>query len=337
MGIKGIKALIKKHAPESFSEIKLESLQGKTVCIDSSILLYKFQYLYAGDNFHILGFLHKLIELDGINCIFVFDGKPPEAKLEVLKKRKEQNEKRKEQLNLLKNQIKEPLNFEDSAFIDSDSEEPSDPEIIKKIQFLEKNIKTVNRQHSVEVMELLESLGIPFFACEGEAEQYCVYLQKNKIADYILTEDTDTLAFGGTNVLFSKGKAEKGSFVKGNVFIKCDLDKVLQGLELNLNEFIDLCILCGCDYTCTIPKVGPISAFNGIKKYKFIENLLLTGKYKVPESFDYQTARNLFKREQLNLNLNKSAKNKSKFIEIITRWNLYSTFASKFKFCDFLI
>ena len=42
MGIKGLKAVIKKHVPEAISEIDLSCLKGTTVCIDSSILLYKF-------------------------------------------------------------------------------------------------------------------------------------------------------------------------------------------------------------------------------------------------------------------------------------------------------
>ena len=31
-----------------------------------------------------------------------------------------------------------------------------------------------------------------------------------------------------------------------------DLSDVLDGLKLTKEEFIDLCILCGCDYTSTI-------------------------------------------------------------------------------------
>ena len=192
MGIKGIKSLIKKHVPDAISEIKLSDLRGKVVCIDSSILLYKFRYTYQDDNFHIIGFLNKIIELQlyGIKVIFVFDGKPPEAKRETLNKRKENKLKQKEQLNTLKKELGAfDLNFDE--FIDSDSDENNDniiyfKEISKKIKSLEKNIKTVSKFHSTEVMEMLKSIGIPFFDSDGEAEEACVFLQTNGYADYML-------------------------------------------------------------------------------------------------------------------------------------------------------
>lgn len=43
-----------------------------------------------------------------------------------------------------------------------------------------------------------------------------------------------------------------------------DLSKVLEGLELSQEEFIDLCILCGCDYTSTITGIGQVKAYKYI-------------------------------------------------------------------------
>jgi flap endonuclease-1 len=117
MGIKGIKKLIKKHVPEAISPISIHALKGKTICIDSSILLYKFRYTYEGDNFHILGFLHKTIDFleKGIKPIYVFDGKPPEEKRQILNKRKEQLDK----INELLDRIDERILIE-TAFNDPD-------------------------------------------------------------------------------------------------------------------------------------------------------------------------------------------------------------------------
>ena len=323
MGIKGIKSLIKKHVPDAIKEITLNELRGKTICIDSSILLYKYRHIYGTDNFHILGFLHKIIELleNDIKMIFVFDGKPPEEKREVLNKRKEQNVKLKEQLAALKKEAKTIELHLDEAFIDSEDELlPEEIEKIKKtkelrkkISSLEKNVKNVNRQHSLDLMELFKSIGISFFTPEGEAEKACVYLQKNGYADYILTEDTDSLTFGGTNVIFNK---------KNDYFI-CYLDKVLDGFQIDQDSFIDLCILCGCDYTTTIPKVGPVTALQMIQKYRSIEKFLFSeNKFIVPETFDYQTARELFKTNEENGKIISSVKNKSTFDALTIRWNL---------------
>jgi flap endonuclease-1 len=70
-----------------------------------------------------------------------------------------------------------------------------------------------------------------------------------------------------------------------------------------MDQFIDFCILCGCDYTGKISNIGPVRAFNMLQKEHNIEHVLgWIGKsaankerYSVPEDFDHYTARNLFK------------------------------------------
>jgi flap endonuclease-1 len=43
---------------------------------------------------------------------------------------------------------------------------------------------------------------------------------------------------------------------------------------MNMEEFIDLCIMCGCDYTANITGIGPVKAYNFIKDVKTIENVI---------------------------------------------------------------
>ena len=43
---------------------------------------------------------------------------------------------------------------------------------------------------------------------------------------------------------------------------------------MDMDQFIDLCILCGCDYTTNIQGVGPVKAYKYIKDLKTIENVL---------------------------------------------------------------
>jgi len=76
---------------------------------------------------------------------------------------------------------------------------------------------------------------------------------------------------------------------------------------MNQDEFIDLCILCGCDYTPNIPGIGPIKAFKFIEECKNIEAVITKiekendnpnkkKKYFVPENFKYVESRELFKK-----------------------------------------
>jgi flap endonuclease-1 len=289
MGIKGLKKLINTNAPDAILPFDIKIIKGKKIAIDSSILLYKYRYLYDSDNFHILGFSSKIKELENLGAIpfFIFDGTPPKAKEKVLSDRSDNRKKQKDRLEEISKELTKYPNYQRvSEFIDSDNDEPDEEiKIVKKLMAeenkIKKNLLIVTKKHSIEVMEYLKDLGINFFQALGEAEKECAILQKTGKVDYILTEDTDSLAFGGSNVIFYKN---------GNHEL-CDLNLVLQGLNLTFESFVDLCILCGCDYTSTIPKIGPVTALKLIKKHSLIESIPV----KIPDSFEYQMARNLFK------------------------------------------
>ena len=75
---------------------------------------------------------------------------------------------------------------------------------------------------------------------------------------------------------------------------------------MNQEEFIDLCVLCGCDYTSTIGGMGPVTAFKMLKENGDIEGVLKKvrdlnedpdkkKKYMIPENFLYSESRELFK------------------------------------------
>ena len=47
----------------------------------------------------------------------------------------------------------------------------------------------------------------------------------------------------------------------------------MESLGLTEEQFIDFCIMCGCDYNKNIPKVGPANSYTLIKEHKSIDNL----------------------------------------------------------------
>ena len=287
MGISGLKKIIKQYSNGSLSEININTLANTKFAIDSSILLYKFRYIYPGDNFHILGFLNIITHLinNNITPVFVFDGKPPDAKKETIDKRIFLKNKTNDRIKILKDLIGD---FGEEFIDDSGTESSEMLLLSKELKKLEKNNLIVSKTHSNEVIELLKRIGVPFFKAIGEAEEYCAFLQKNGIVDYVLSEDTDSLTFGATKVLFSVPKEK-------NNYLLCDSKILLKDLELTEDEFIDFCILSGCDYTCTIPKIGPVSALKIIKKYSCIDSFILDNtKYQIPENFNYSLSRELF-------------------------------------------
>lgn len=62
-------------------------------------------------------------------------------------------------------------------------------------------------------------------------------------------------------------------------------------------QFVDLCILLGCDYCESIRGIGPKRAIELVSQYKCIEEILKNidkSKYIVPEDWNYEQARGLF-------------------------------------------
>ena len=91
-----------------------------------------------------------------------------------------------------------------------------------------------------------------------------------------------------------------------------------------MDEFIDLCILCGCDYTQTIGGIGPIKAFKFMEDNRNIESTLdkiiesnedprKKKKFIIPDNFLYEESRALFKEPDV-------IKDKPE-LEAILKWN----------------
>ena len=74
-------------------------------------------------------------------------------------------------------------------------------------------------------------------------------------------------------------------------------DKILEGFEMNKEQFVDLCILLGCDYCDKIRGIGPKNAIKLIQEHKTIEKVLEVidqKKFTVPENWVFKGARQLF-------------------------------------------
>jgi flap endonuclease-1 len=67
-----------------------------------------------------------------------------------------------------------------------------------------------------------------------------------------------------------------------------EYSKAIEGLGLTHDQFVDLCILLGCDYCDTIRGIGPKTALKLVREYGCIEKILDNidrTKYGVPQSW----------------------------------------------------
>lgn len=112
------------------------------------------------------------------------------------------------------------------------------------------------------------------------------------------SEDMDSLTHQAPILLrhFTSAESKKLPILEFNY------NKVLEGLHLNKDEFIDFCILCGCDYCDSIRGIGAKTALKLIQKYHNIETILKNidkTKYVVPEPFLYKESRLMFSKAEV--------------------------------------
>lgn len=269
MGIRGLNTFIKKVCPECITTNNINKYNGKIFGIDASILLYKYRHISNIDetcvNSHIIGFLNRIKYYinNKITPVFVFDGIPPEQKKITLKKRQS-----------IKRKIYEKIEILQDLCPESDSEKK---EIQKEIYNLSKQVINVTKSHVNEIKELLDVLGINYYDAPDEAEKYCVFLQKNNIIDFIVTDDTDVFTFGGVNILKSTIK---------NDLIETDIEKFLEKIGYTRVKFIDFCILSGCDYLSYVPNLAINTVYTLFKKLNTIEDIINLNKYTFPDEYN---------------------------------------------------
>ncbi len=221
------------------------------------------------------GLFYRTIRMleSGMKPLYVFDGAPPEAKREELARRAGKRGDATAELEAAK--------------------EAGDNEAIEK--FAKRTVK-VTRQHNEECKRLLRLMGVPVVDAPSEAEAQCAELVKGGVVYAAATEDMDVLTFGVPRVV----RNLMAPASQGKDPTEYDLAVAQRDLGLTHAQFVDMCILCGCDYSGTLAGVGPHRALALIKEHSTIEAVLAIKdsegkpKYPPPEPFPYELARSLF-------------------------------------------
>jgi flap endonuclease-1 len=247
---------------------------------------------------HLMGMFYRTLRIvdNGIKPLYVFDGAPPKMKSGELAKRVA----RKAEAHEAHEEAKETGTAED-------------------VEKFSRRTVRVTREHNAECKKLLKLMGVPYIDAPTEAEAQCAVLARAGKVYAAASEDMDTLCFEAPILLrhltFSEQRKEP--------IQEIHLNRALEGLNMdrkqvralglrnasslslfNVNcvetQFIDLCILLGCDYVEPIPKVGPNTALKLIREHGSLEKVVEAiendpkHKYTIPEDWPYQEARELF-------------------------------------------
>lgn len=283
MGIKGLMKLIGDEAPGCVKEGEMKNYFGRKIAIDASMCLYQFLIAVRQDGnqlmneageitSHLNGLFYRTIRMveNGLKPVYVFDGKPPKMKSHELEKRKENREKAKEEL-----------------------EEAKEVGTNEEIDKQERRLVKVTPEHVAESKKLLKLMGIPYVEALCEAEAQCAQMAREGLVNAVSTEDMDALCFQTPVLLRRLTMPEARKLPVQEI----SYEKLMAVLGLTHDEFVDLCILMGCDYVPNIRGIGPKKAFELIKKHKSIDKILKEidqKKYVPPENWRYEDARELF-------------------------------------------
>ncbi|NWR47966.1 FEN1 endonuclease, partial [Regulus satrapa] len=283
MGIHGLAKLIADVAPGAIRENDIKAYFGRKVAIDASMSIYQFliavrqgadalQNEEGETTSHLMGLFYRTIRMaeNGIKPVYVFDGKPPQLKSGELAKRTERRAEAEKQLR--------------------EAQEAGEEENVEKYS---KRLVKVTPQHTQECKKLLALMGIPYVEAPGEAEASCAALAKAGKVYAAATEDMDCLTFGSPVLMRHLTASE----TKKLPIQEFHLSRILQDLQLSREQFVDLCILLGCDYCASIRGIGPKRAVELIREHKSIERIvqqLDTKKYPLPENWPHREAQKLF-------------------------------------------
>ena len=256
MGIQYLNRILRTYASNGIREIPLRSLKGKTLAVDTSIYLYRYQAEDALiENMYLM---ISLFRHHDITPVFVFDGEPPAEKRELLEERKRDKEEAKQRWL----ELEEELN---SA--SKDDEKVND--IIEEMDKEKKKFVKISWKDINDVKELMNAYGVNIIEAEGEADQVCAKLVQKKLVDGCLSEDMDMFVYGCNKVY-------RYLSLLNSTVVQYDLRKILQSLNLTIDEFKQICILSGTDYNVHLD--DQINIYGALK---------LFGKYKKKNGNDF--------------------------------------------------
>ena len=227
MGIKHLnKYLYEKCSNKSIYNVHLRTLSGKTLVIDTSIYLYQF----LGEN-ALLENMYLFISvmlLYEIRPIFIFDGKPPPEKRDLLRKRS-------------RDKIDARIKYNDLEKLLKNATKEERKKILYEMNQLKRQFVRVTDEHITNVKQLMDAFNISYYNSPNEADELCVYLVKTGKAWGCVSDDMDMFVYGCPFVLRNL------SLLKHTIAVY-DTSNILLELDLSDKQFCEIMTISGTDY-----------------------------------------------------------------------------------------
>ena len=223
MGVTGLGKFLNKYCKESIRVKSLYFYKNKKIVIDINNYLYRF--LKKGTLIPSLYEFCQLLKYYNIEPIFVFDGIPPEEKMDMILQRQETRS----------NAIKK---YEELV---EEYEKTKNEDLMKEIKTIKiKTLKLTNNDFR-NTKILLSLLKLKFIIADGEADKLCASMVIYNEVDACMTEDNDLFAYGCPRIIRSINMFD-------HTVIEYELKSILKTIDVTNEDFKYLCILNGTDY-----------------------------------------------------------------------------------------
>lgn len=330
MGIHNLNKFLKKEAPNVYRKVDINIFEGTRIAIDCNLILYKyFSKAYAtvieteikttddvknyhgnldeglecffmknekenykkviGDVCSKVNYLISFFLKKSILPVFVLDGKCIHEKTEFARvRRTEASAAIQTKMNECRDKVVSTTNTtaDENPVTTMVKENLNIDAFKKKAQ----NCPPVNKLkggHDFEIMKkyIKNILKIPFLVAPNESEKYCSFLTRKRFAAAVYTTDTDCFAFGATLII------NEIDFAK-NEFLVCQPTVFLERMKMSHENFVDFCILLGCDFNSKVKGLGFTTIWNILHKKNFLlKNNLIENIERYYKDKDFQDIR----------------------------------------------
>jgi flap endonuclease-1 len=250
MGIRYLNKYFREECKNSdaIKIISISQLSGKKIAVDISIYLYKF--VTEDTLIENIYLMLAIFRYYNIIPIFVFDGKPPAEKKELILHRLAEKKAAEKEFNKLK------TNLEYNSNMDEDEKH----EIINKMDILKKKFIYISKNQIDSVKSLITNYGMTYCDAPSEADELCAMLVIKGLAWCCLSEDMDMFVYGCPRVL-------RYLSLMNHTVVLYDTKKILNKIELTPDELREICVISGTDYNSN-NQANLYATLKYFKKYK---------------------------------------------------------------------
>lgn len=250
-------------------EIRLESLMNMRIAIDMYNTLYQFLTIIRGADgrplmdsknrvtSHLSGLFYRTCNFlsAGLKPVYVFDGEPPRIKREEAERRRMIREEasRKYEEALVTGRLEEARKYAQMS-------------------------ATLNEYLLKSAEELVKLMGVPVVHAPSEGEAQAAHMVITGVADYVGSQDFDSLLFGGRMLVRNLAITGRRKLPGKKAYVEVNLEEIsleetLHSLSITREQLIDIALLVGTDYTEGIRGIGPKRALELVRNGMGLEEI----------------------------------------------------------------